>query len=223
MRQFFLSEQHIIKLALLPLTNHLKGEIELVTELNAEFFSSGVPDELPEEVEGEKLIESPTLAVPFDALMQDVFRKADEALRRYGLSTQADEILRLYGNSCENAKRTLEYVKKLLANLELEEVDEKTQTQKPEETNKKRKRLRGKINDRMLALLVDKPGKVKGWTCREWAGELKCGKSTIATTKAWQTLKDFRLEQKAKRASDRQRNRRENAESLGIDESELGS
>jgi polyhydroxyalkanoate synthesis regulator phasin len=121
MKSLSTSERLIVEPALTSLADYLRSEIELVAELDAKYFPSGVQDQFPEEVDGVKTV--PAIDPPFSFYAQKPLYEAEAALRRYGLSTEADEIIRLYDNSSKNDERTLEYVENLLADLDPGEAE----------------------------------------------------------------------------------------------------
>jgi hypothetical protein len=60
------------------------------------------------------------------------------------------------------------------------------------------------VNARMLETLQVDSG-ARGWTCKQWAQHLRCGKSTVAETKTWKELGMMRKQSEAERAKDRRR------------------
>ncbi len=64
------------------------------------------------------------------------------------------------------------------------------------------------VNARMLELVQRDLERVRGWTTKQWATELRCARSSVVKTRVWQDLAIARDRQRAEKAADRRRRKR---------------
>ena len=145
----------------------------------------------------------PVLPVP----LWDLFQDADRALRRCGLTAEASALAQFYDNSFNEPAPTREYVVALLADLQPEEAPATTESKEP--PPKVEPKSKATVNARMMDLMTKNP-EARGWTCNQWASELKCGTSTVGEARAWKELEMFRLSEKAMKVKAQQRCRERN-------------